>query len=52
MGFLLAGLMVDTAQNFIGEPELPLLDLLGWIALAGGVAGAVQTSYVLWQAWT
>ena len=40
-----------TARNFIGEPELPLLDLLGWLALAGIVAGAAQTTMVLWQAW-
>lgn len=49
MGFLLAGLMVDTARNFVGEPELPLLDLLGWLALVGLVAGAAYTSAVLWQ---
>jgi membrane associated rhomboid family serine protease len=49
MGFVLAGLMVDTARNFIGEPELPILDLLGWVALLAIVAGAVQTSMVLWQ---
>lgn len=49
MGFVLAGLMVDTARNFIGEPELPLLDLLGWLALAGILAGAAQTTMVLWQ---
>jgi len=50
MGFVLAGLMVDTARNFIGEPELPILDLLGWLALLAIVAGAAQTSMVLWQA--
>lgn len=50
MGFVLAGLMVDTARNFIGEPELPFLDLLGWLALVGIVAGAAQTAMVLWHA--
>ncbi|MGE3343599.1 MAG: rhomboid family intramembrane serine protease [Vicinamibacterales bacterium] len=47
MGFLLAGLMVDTAQNFIGEPELPLLDLVGLVALLALVAGAAHTVGIL-----
>lgn len=50
MGILLAGLMVDTARNFIGEPDLPLLDLLGWLALLALIAGSAQTSLVLWRA--
>ena len=47
MGFLLAGLIVDTAQSFIGELEQPLLDLLGGLALLVLVAGAAQTLQVL-----
>lgn len=50
MGFLLAGLMVDAAQNYVGEPELPFLDLLGLFALLVVIWGAVQTSVVLLSA--
>lgn len=46
-GLLLAGLMVDTARNFGDEIPLPLLDLLGWIAAAVLIAGAVVTSVAL-----
>jgi membrane associated rhomboid family serine protease len=42
-GLVLAGLTVDTARNFGQEIELPLLDLLGWIAAAVIVAGAGVT---------
>jgi len=43
-GLFLAGLVVDTARNFGGEIDLPLLDLLGWAAMAVIVAGAAVTS--------
>ncbi len=46
-GLFMAGLVVDTARNFDDEVPLPLLDLLGWIAAAVIVAGAVVTSLAL-----
>ena len=46
-GFLLAGLIVDTARNFGEEVPLPLLDLLGWVATAALIGGAVVTSLAL-----
>jgi membrane associated rhomboid family serine protease len=47
MGILLAGLAVDTARNFTGEIEMPLLDLLGWAAMIAIVAGSLWTSAVI-----
>ena len=46
-GFFIAGLTVDTARNFDEEVELPLFDLLGWVASAIVIAGAVLTSAAL-----
>jgi len=43
-GLFLAALVVDSARNFDREIELPLLDLLGWGAMAVIVAGAAVTS--------
>ena len=42
-GMLLAGLMVDRARSWGEELPLPFLDLLGWLAAATIVAGAVVT---------
>ena len=42
-GMLLAGLIVDRARSWSEEVPLPFLDLLGWLAAAVLVAGAVVT---------
>jgi membrane associated rhomboid family serine protease len=42
-GVLLAGLMVDRARSWGEELPLPFLDLLGWVAAAVLVAGAIVT---------
>jgi membrane associated rhomboid family serine protease len=42
-GLLLAGLIVDRARSWGEELPLPFLDLLGWLAAAVIVAGAVVT---------
>jgi rhomboid protease GluP len=46
-GFLVAGLTVDTAQNYGQDLDLPLLDLLGWLAAAALVGGAAITCVML-----
>ncbi len=46
-GFLLAGLTVDSARNYDKEFELPLFDLIGWVATAVLIAGSVLTSAAL-----
>jgi hypothetical protein len=47
MGILVAGLAVDTARNFSGDIEMPLLDLLGWASAIAIVGGSLWTSAVL-----
>ena len=42
-GFVLASVMVDPARSWGEDVEQPFLDLLGWIAAAVLVAGAVVT---------
>jgi len=46
-GIVLASLIVDTARSWGEELPMPLLDLLGWCALAALIAGAVVTSAAL-----
>ena len=46
-GLVLAAFMVDSARNFGEETHEPLLDLLGWVASAVLIAGAVVTSLAL-----
>ena len=43
-GFFIAGLTVDTARNYDKEVELPLFDLLGWLATGILIAGSVFTA--------
>jgi membrane associated rhomboid family serine protease len=42
-GLLLAGLIVDRARSWGEELPLPFLDLLGWLASAVLIAGAIVT---------
>jgi membrane associated rhomboid family serine protease len=46
-GLVLAALLVDPARNFGDESSEPLVDMLGWIAVAVLIAGAVVTSQAL-----
>ena len=46
-GIVLAALIVDTARNFGDEIPLPLLDGLGWLAMAVIVTGSAVTSLAL-----
>ena len=49
-GIVMAALIVDTARNFGDEIPLPLLDGLGWLAMAVIVAGSAITSLALLSA--
>jgi membrane associated rhomboid family serine protease len=46
-GFFTAGLAVDTARNYDQEVDLPLFDLLGWVATGILIAGSVVTCVAL-----
>jgi membrane associated rhomboid family serine protease len=46
-GFIVAAIIVDPARNYGEDLQTPLLDLLGWIAIAILVGGAVVTSSAL-----
>jgi len=46
-GIVLAALIVDQARNFGDEVQLPLLDVLGWLAMAVIVAGSALTSLAM-----
>lgn len=46
-GFFVAALAVDTAKNYDKDIELPLFDLLGWLAAGVIVAGSLVTSATL-----
>ena len=48
-GFALAAMIVDQARNYDREVQLPLLDILGWIAAAILMAGSLVTTAALFR---
>jgi membrane associated rhomboid family serine protease len=44
VGFVLAALIVDQARNFDREVQLPILDVIGWLAAAVLATGSVVTA--------